>query len=83
MAIIYNASLTASGNSGDLTVTVGDAHGLTATGKVRVEAKLAASDYKIIGFADEKAPTKIVFPPTSTIRLVDESGASNAVKLED
>lgn len=81
MAEIYNDTLSSGGNSGDLSVTAAQSYGLTVSGKCRIEAKIG-SEYRTAGHADERAPCKIVVAPSSTLRLVDESGAANDVKLE-
>jgi len=80
MAEIYNDTLSAGGNSGDLTVTAGQNYGLLVEGKTRIEAK-KGSVYETIGYADESNPGVIITAPGTTLRLVDESGADNDVEL--
>lgn len=80
MAEVYNATISASGNSGDISVTALTSYGLLVTGKTRIEAK-KGSAYETIGHADPSDPGKIIVAPSPTLRLVDESGAANACLL--
>lgn len=80
MADIYNDTISAGGNSGDLTVTVGVTYGIRCEGIARVEAK-SGSRYDFVGRLGN-SEAKVLVAPSSTIRVVNESGADNDVVVE-
>lgn len=81
MADIYDDTLSANGNSGDLTVEINTGYGLNVTGETEVQMKFG-STYNNVGVL-RPGSSKLVFPTSTTMRLVDRSGAANPCKLSN
>lgn len=81
MAEIYNDTLSASATTADLTVVATKLLGISSDGPILIESKHGA-EWKTLGALNYEE-TGVFIPPTTTIRITDKSGASNAVEVND
>lgn len=76
---IYNDSLTASGNTGSLSVTPTTALGVNTEGSAVVEVSHNSEWNELVKLGPNDS--RLVFPMGPTIRVRDLSGASNPVTV--